>query len=128
MTPERDGPDSNGVGGTTLFDSGLEPEPTTNVVKIRAGATVKKVEMALFVDNLFNAHPQLDLNHQDDQTLLYEASYPASAHLRTHRDVSLLSGMGTELKAGSLSFIESMVMGVAGSAPGYTICGERRRR
>ena len=29
--------------------------------------------------------------------------------------------MNTELKAGSLSFIESMVMGVAGSAPGYTI-------
>ncbi|HEX7727044.1 MAG TPA: hypothetical protein VF410_10850, partial [Rhizomicrobium sp.] len=29
--------------------------------------------------------------------------------------------MQTELKAGSLSFIESMVMGVAGSAPGYTI-------
>jgi amino acid transporter len=27
----------------------------------------------------------------------------------------------TELKAGSLSFLESMVMGVAGSAPGYTI-------
>jgi amino acid transporter len=29
--------------------------------------------------------------------------------------------MTTELKAGSLSFIESLVMGVAGSAPGYTI-------
>lgn len=29
--------------------------------------------------------------------------------------------MNTELKAGSLSFIESLVMGVAGSAPGYTI-------
>ena len=29
--------------------------------------------------------------------------------------------MNTDLKAGSLSFIESMVMGVAGSAPGYTI-------
>jgi amino acid transporter len=29
--------------------------------------------------------------------------------------------MHTELRAGSLSFIESMVMGVAGSAPGYTI-------
>src|SRR5882672_12270514 len=29
--------------------------------------------------------------------------------------------MNTELKAGSLSFVESMVMGVAGSAPGYTI-------
>jgi amino acid transporter len=30
-------------------------------------------------------------------------------------------GARTGLKAGSLSFIESMVMGVAGSAPGYTI-------
>ncbi|HEY2070655.1 MAG TPA: APC family permease [Rhizomicrobium sp.] len=29
--------------------------------------------------------------------------------------------MNTELKAGSLSFIESLVMGVAGSAPGFTI-------
>lgn len=29
--------------------------------------------------------------------------------------------MRTELKAGSLSFVESVVMGVAGSAPGYTI-------
>jgi amino acid transporter len=29
--------------------------------------------------------------------------------------------MNTELEAGSLSFIESLVMGVAGSAPGYTI-------
>ena len=30
-------------------------------------------------------------------------------------------GANTELKAGSLSFFESIVMGVAGSAPGYTI-------
>ncbi len=29
--------------------------------------------------------------------------------------------MNTELRAGSLSFLESIVMGVAGSAPGYTI-------
>lgn len=29
--------------------------------------------------------------------------------------------MHTQLKAGSLSFVESVVMGVAGSAPGYTI-------
>jgi len=29
--------------------------------------------------------------------------------------------MTTQLKAGSLSFVESVVMGVAGSAPGYTI-------
>jgi len=67
LTPDRDN-------STTLFDGGLEPEPTTNVVKIRAGATVRKVDLALFVDNLFNAHPQLGLNHQDSDTLLYEAT------------------------------------------------------
>jgi amino acid transporter len=33
----------------------------------------------------------------------------------------LSEGANTELKAGSLSFFESIVMGVAGSAPGYTI-------
>jgi amino acid transporter len=32
-----------------------------------------------------------------------------------------MCGVHTELKAGSLSFVESLVMGVAGSAPGYTI-------
>jgi amino acid transporter len=32
-----------------------------------------------------------------------------------------VSAVHTELKAGSLSFAESLVMGVAGSAPGYTI-------
>jgi hypothetical protein len=29
--------------------------------------------VALFVDNLFDSHPQLDLNHQDSGTTLYEA-------------------------------------------------------
>jgi amino acid transporter len=33
----------------------------------------------------------------------------------------LSEGFHTELKAGSLSFFESIVMGIAGSAPGYTI-------
>jgi amino acid transporter len=33
----------------------------------------------------------------------------------------LSEGAHTELKAGSLSFLESIVMGIAGSAPGYTI-------
>lgn len=32
-----------------------------------------------------------------------------------------MSAVHTELKAGSLSFVESLVMGIAGSAPGYTI-------
>jgi outer membrane receptor protein involved in Fe transport len=67
LTPDRDST-------TTLYDGGLEPEPATNVVKVRAGSTIRNVNLALFVDNLFNAHPQLGLNHQDSDTLLYEAT------------------------------------------------------
>ena len=74
LTPERDGPNSMGVGGTTLFDGGLVPEPATNRVNLRAGVTLSKIEMALFADNLLNSNPQLDLNHQDSDTLLYEAT------------------------------------------------------
>ncbi len=58
----------------TLFDGGLVPEPATNRVSIRAGATFNRVNVVLFVENLLNSHPQLDLNHQDPDTLLYEAS------------------------------------------------------
>ena len=55
------------------FDPALVPEPATNVVTLRAGTTLDKFNVALFADNLFNTHPQLDLNHQDSNTLLFEA-------------------------------------------------------
>jgi len=67
LTPERDP-------GTTLFDGGLVPEPQTNLLNIRAGTALKNISLTLFMDNMLNAHPQLDLNHQDEFTLLYEAS------------------------------------------------------
>ncbi len=67
LTPERDP-------GTTLYDPGLVPEPQTDMLSMRAGMTVGGVNLALFAENLLNAHPQLDLNHQDSNTLLYEAS------------------------------------------------------
>jgi outer membrane receptor protein involved in Fe transport len=67
LTPERDP-------STTLFDGGLVPEPQTNMLKMRAGTTVKDINFALFMDNVLNSHPVLGLNHQDDATLLYEAS------------------------------------------------------
>ncbi len=67
LTPERDP-------NTTLFDPGLVPEPATNVVTLRAGVTLHGVNLSIFADNLFNSHPLLDLNHQDQFTLLYEAS------------------------------------------------------
>ena len=59
--------------GTTYFDSGLVPNPATNLVAIRGGVTVKKWEFELYVENLLDSHPQLDLAHQDSGTALYEA-------------------------------------------------------
>jgi iron complex outermembrane recepter protein len=67
LTPERDP-------NTTLFDPGLVPEPETNNVTLRAGMTFGDTDVSVFADNLLNAHPQLDLNHQDEYTELFEAS------------------------------------------------------
>jgi len=59
---------------TTYYDSGLVPDPATHQVSMRAGLTINKLAVALFVDNLLDAHPQLNLQHQDGDTLLYEAT------------------------------------------------------
>jgi outer membrane receptor protein involved in Fe transport len=58
---------------TTYYDPGLVPNPATNLVSLRAGMNVSRWDVALFVNNLFNAHPRLNLQHQDSNTLLYEA-------------------------------------------------------
>ncbi len=57
-----------------FYDSGLVPNPATNLVSARAGLTVKKWELALFVENLFDSHPRLDLQHEDGTTALFEAT------------------------------------------------------
>jgi outer membrane receptor protein involved in Fe transport len=67
LTPNRDP-------ATTLFDPGLVAEPETNVVTLRAGTTLDRVSVSVFADNLLNSHPQLNLSHQDEFTLLYEAT------------------------------------------------------
>jgi len=59
---------------TTFFDSGLVPDPATNQLSARAGVTFPKWEVELFINNLLNSHPQLDLNHQDQFTTLFEAT------------------------------------------------------
>ena len=48
-------------------------EPETNVVTLRAGTTLGDFNVSIFADNLLNAHPRLDLSHQDSDTILYEA-------------------------------------------------------
>ena len=67
LTPERDP-------GTTLYDPGLVPEPQTNTLTLRAGTMLGNFDVSVFADNVLDAHPQLDLNHQDVYTSLYEAS------------------------------------------------------
>ncbi len=59
---------------TGFFDGGLIPDPTTNLVSLRTGMNFSKLSLAVFVDNLFDAHPQLDLQHQDSGTALFEAT------------------------------------------------------
>ncbi|MGN6517227.1 MAG: TonB-dependent receptor [Rhizomicrobium sp.] len=58
----------------TSYDPALVPEPETNVLTLRAGTTIGDFNVSVFADNLLNAHPQLDLSHQDSNTLLFEAS------------------------------------------------------
>jgi len=58
---------------TAFYDAGLRPNPAVNQVSGRVGLSVQRWDFAVFANNLFNAHPQLNLQHEDAQTLLYEA-------------------------------------------------------
>jgi iron complex outermembrane receptor protein len=58
---------------SNVFDSGLVPDPETNQVSARTGLTVNKWDFEFFVENLFDSHPQLNLQHQDNTTALFEA-------------------------------------------------------
>ncbi|QUD88840.1 TonB-dependent receptor [Phenylobacterium montanum] len=57
-----------------FYDSGLVPNPAYSQMSARAGMTVDKWDLAFYVNNLFNDHPQLNLQHQDNTTALYEAT------------------------------------------------------
>ncbi|MDR3659895.1 MAG: TonB-dependent receptor [Mycobacterium sp.] len=59
--------------GTTYFDGGLVPDPETHQVSTRAGVSFKKWDFDFYIENLLDAHPQLNLQHQDNTTALFEA-------------------------------------------------------
>jgi outer membrane receptor protein involved in Fe transport len=59
---------------TAFYDPGLVPNPATNLVSARLGISLMNWDLAVFVDNLLDSHPQLDLTHQDASTALYEAT------------------------------------------------------
>ena len=70
----RNTPVPNEDPNTAFYDQGLVPDPATNQVSARAGLTFGKWDVAVFANNLLNAHPQLGLTHQDSGTTLYEAT------------------------------------------------------
>jgi outer membrane receptor protein involved in Fe transport len=56
------------------YDPHLVSDPPTNQLSARTGMTFDTWDVALFMNNVLDSHPQIDLNHQDSNTLLYEAS------------------------------------------------------
>ncbi len=59
---------------TTSFDPFLPHPPETHYLSVRAGTALGLGEINVFADNLLNAHPRLNLNHQDQFTELLEAT------------------------------------------------------
>jgi iron complex outermembrane recepter protein len=56
-----------------FYDPGLVPDPETHLVSMRTGLTIKKWNVEFYIENLFDSHPRLNLQHQDSTTALFEA-------------------------------------------------------
>jgi outer membrane receptor protein involved in Fe transport len=59
---------------TEFYDAGLAPNPSTFQASVRAGITIRRLDIAVFANNVLNAHPLLYRTHEDAQTPLYEAT------------------------------------------------------
>ena len=73
FSSQRHRPIPNEDPTTENFDSGLRPDPATHELALRAGITLSNWEFNLFMENVLNAHPQLNLAHQDSGTALFTA-------------------------------------------------------
>jgi len=76
-TPQTDAQTTTAYGsalGTLSYDGRLQTDPATNQASMRAGIALGRIDTAVFVNNLFNAHPQLGLAHQDQTSDLFTAS------------------------------------------------------
>ncbi len=74
FSSQRTVPVPNEDPGTSFFDQVLVPDPATHQISARAGVSLAKIDLAIFVNNLTDSHPQLNLNHQDRATTLLEAT------------------------------------------------------
>jgi outer membrane receptor protein involved in Fe transport len=74
MTPNRDPYADPILGNIVSYDPALRPEPEIDNLQMRVGTTFGSTAVALFADNLLNAHPVQNYSHQDSDTLLFEAT------------------------------------------------------
>jgi len=70
---KRTTPNPNEDPRTAFYDPGLQPNPATNQLSLRGGVTIAQCNLALFINNLTNSQPRLNLTHEDSATALYEA-------------------------------------------------------
>ena len=71
---KRTSPIPNEDPNTAFYDPGFVANPETHEVSLRSGISIGKWDLAVFANNLLNAHPRLGLTHQDSDTALYEAT------------------------------------------------------
>jgi iron complex outermembrane receptor protein len=57
-----------------IFDAGATQPSALTEVSLRAGIRWETLDLSVFVDNLFDAAPQLHREHMDSETLLFTES------------------------------------------------------
>jgi outer membrane receptor protein involved in Fe transport len=57
---------------TAFYDQALKPNPPVNQLSAKAGVTMNRWDFAVFANNIADAHPLLNYQHEDSATLLYE--------------------------------------------------------
>lgn len=71
------GPFYTGIPGSPYFAPGLGSDPSTNLVNLRATARLERLEIATFLDNVFDAQPTLLKRNKgvDVSNLYYATTY-----------------------------------------------------
>jgi outer membrane receptor protein involved in Fe transport len=57
---------------SSSYDAALGNPPATTFISLRSGMAIKGTQVSLFVDNLLNTHPGLNLTHEDQFTVLFQ--------------------------------------------------------
>lgn len=78
--PDRIGSQNPANGGS--FNPLIPPQPHTNTVNLRVGATTDVLDISLFANNVFNVHPQLGLS---ESIAVFSGNNPALFQATTLR-------------------------------------------